>query len=93
MRSGKEVWRYTTEHQVTGSPIVYRNALYCGSVDGHLYCLDQRGGQLRWKYNTLKPITATPAAYDDKILIGSTDHRFYAFPAGAGTGEAQQGTS
>jgi outer membrane protein assembly factor BamB len=66
---------------VTGSPIIYKDSLYCGSVDGYLYCLEYRTGRLRWKYKTNGPITGTPAASDDVIYIGSTDHSIYALMA------------
>jgi outer membrane protein assembly factor BamB len=79
--NAKEVWSYQTENQVTGSPIVFEDELYCGSVDGNLYCLDRQNGQLRWKFNTNQPITATPAAGNDRIYIGSTDNLLYALPA------------
>jgi outer membrane protein assembly factor BamB len=55
--------------------------LYCGSVDGYLYCLEYRTGRLRWKYHTAKPITGTPAPSEDAVFIGSNDHRLYALSA------------
>jgi outer membrane protein assembly factor BamB len=75
------MWRYTTDHQVTGSPIVHRDAVYCGSVDGSLYCLDAASGRMRWRYQTEGPITGTPVAHEDMIFIGSTDKKVYAFLA------------
>jgi outer membrane protein assembly factor BamB len=66
---------------VTGSPILHNDALYCGSVDGYLYCLEYRTGRLRWKFRTEGPITSTPVAHEDLIYIGSTDHRIYALMA------------
>jgi outer membrane protein assembly factor BamB len=77
-RSAKEVWRFSTEHQVTGSPIIYKDSLYCGSVDGFLYCLEYRTGRMRWKYNTGRPVTGSPTAYEDIIYVGSTNNRVYA---------------
>jgi outer membrane protein assembly factor BamB len=50
-------------------------------VDGHLYCLDQKTGQLRWKFSTEGPITGTPAAYEDIVYVGSTDKKVYALLA------------
>jgi outer membrane protein assembly factor BamB len=55
--------------------------VYCGSVDGQLYCLEVRSGRLRWKYATKGPITGTPLVYDDIVYIGSTDHQIYALLA------------
>ena len=80
-KSSKEVWRFRTEHQVNGSPVVYKDSLYCGSVDGTLYCLEYRTGRLRWKFGTQGAITGTPLVYDDIVYIGSTDHQVYALLA------------
>jgi serine/threonine protein kinase len=80
-RSAKEIWHYSTDHQVTGSPLFYKESLYCGSVDGSLYCLEYQTGQLRWKFSTGGPITGTPVAHDNVIYFGSTDHHLYALPA------------
>jgi outer membrane protein assembly factor BamB len=49
-----------TGHQVTGSPVIYQDAVYCGSVDGVPLRLDYRTGKLRWKMATGGPITGTP---------------------------------
>jgi outer membrane protein assembly factor BamB len=80
-KTSKEVWRFRTEHQVNGSPVVYKDSLYCGSVDGNLYCLEYRTGRLRWKFGTGGAITGTPLVYDDIVYIGSTDHQIYALLA------------
>ncbi len=77
-RHAREVWRFPTEHQVTGSPTVLGDSLYCGSVDGYLYCLDIRSGRLRWRFHTEGPITGSPAITDDRLYIGSNDHKVYA---------------
>lgn len=74
-------WRYKTDHQVSGSPAIYKDALYCGSVDGNLYCIEYRTGRLRWKFATKGPITGTPLIYDDIVYTGSVDHFLYALLA------------
>ncbi|HEX9332034.1 MAG TPA: PQQ-binding-like beta-propeller repeat protein, partial [Anaerolineales bacterium] len=68
-------------HQVNSSPVVYKDSLYCGSVDGNLYCLEYRTGRLRWKFGTGGAITGTPLVFDDIVYIGSTDHQIYALLA------------
>ena len=74
----RESWRYETDHQVTGSPIVHEGSVYCGSVDGSLYCLDFHSGRLRWRFHTSGSITGTPAVFKNTIIIGSMDHKVYA---------------
>jgi outer membrane protein assembly factor BamB len=66
---------------VNGSPVIFKDSVYIGSVDNHLYCLEYRTGRLRWKYETKGPITGTPCIYDDILYIGSTDHFVYALMA------------
>jgi outer membrane protein assembly factor BamB len=75
--SAREVWRFKTNHQVSGSPIFYKDAIYCGSADGNLYCIEIKNGQLRWKFNTGGPITGTPVIFNDVLYIGSADHLLY----------------
>jgi len=66
---------------VAGSPIIYKENVYCGSVDGNLYCLDQNNGQLKWKFASKGPITGTPAANEDMVYFGSADNNIYALLA------------
>jgi outer membrane protein assembly factor BamB len=80
-RSARESWRFATEHQVTGSPVVYEDSVYVGSVDGSLYCIDMRSGRKRWQFSTAGPITGTPLIANGIVYIGSTDHKVYALLA------------
>ena len=66
---------------MNGSPVVYKDSLYCGSVDGTLYCLEYRTRRLRWKFGTQGPLQGLPLVYDDIVYIGSTDHQVYALLA------------
>jgi outer membrane protein assembly factor BamB len=77
-RSGREIWHFQTEHQVTGSPIVFEDSVYCGSVDGSMYCLDMRSGRKRWQFQTGGPITGAAAVSENRLYFGSLDHRVYA---------------
>jgi outer membrane protein assembly factor BamB len=79
--NGKEIWRYKTDHQVPGSPAVYKDSIYCGSVDGFLHCIDIQNGRLRWKFKTGKAITGSPIIFNDILYIGSTDYIVYALLA------------
>jgi outer membrane protein assembly factor BamB len=66
---------------VASSPLVFNGAVYFGSVDRHVYCLDGRSGELRWKFETDGPVVSSPAQADGVIYIGSCDRRVYALPA------------
>jgi outer membrane protein assembly factor BamB len=81
VRNAKEIWRFKTSNQVNGSPIIYKDAAYVGSVDNNLYCIEIKNGRLRWKFETRGPITGTPCANDEILYFGSTDHFIYALMA------------
>ena len=49
-RSGKIKWTFTAEGPVRYAPAIWRNRIYAGSDDGHVYCLNARNGKLIWKY-------------------------------------------
>jgi outer membrane protein assembly factor BamB len=80
-RTAKEVWRFRADHQISGSPVIYKDSAYCGSADGYLYCLEYRTGRLRWKFKTQGAITSAPLVYDDIVYVGSADHVMYALLA------------
>jgi outer membrane protein assembly factor BamB len=61
--------------------VVYKDAVYCGSVDGHIYSLDYKTGRLRWKYKTEGAITGSPVISNDILYVGSNDHTVYALLA------------
>ncbi|MFP6621444.1 MAG: PQQ-binding-like beta-propeller repeat protein, partial [Pirellulaceae bacterium] len=49
--NGNVRWRFFSGGPVRFAPIVHRDAIYFGSDDGYLYCLDAATGALRWKNN------------------------------------------
>lgn len=48
--SGAERWRFLTDGPVRCAPVAWKDRVYFGSDDGHLYCLNARDGSLRWKF-------------------------------------------
>lgn len=47
--SGRRRWTFFTEGPVRFAPVAWRDKVYVGSDDGHLYCLNLADGGLRWK--------------------------------------------
>ena len=47
--------------------------MYAPSLDGKLYALDKRTGELRWTLTTEGPIVGSPVIIFDMIAIGSDD--------------------
>jgi outer membrane protein assembly factor BamB len=55
--------------------------VYFGSVDGAIYSLDAKTGNLRWRFQTDSPVTSSPTIVDGVVYVGSTDRYVYALPA------------
>lgn len=53
VETGNEKWRFYTEGPVRLAPVAWRDRLYFGSDDGHLYCLNAGDGKLHWKFRAV----------------------------------------
>ena len=53
VETGKEKWRFYTAGPVRLAPVAWRDRLYFGSDDGHLYCLSATDGKLQWKFRAV----------------------------------------
>jgi outer membrane protein assembly factor BamB len=45
------------------------NRILVGSVDGNLYCLQERSGNLDWRFTTGEPIIESPFVVDDDVFV------------------------
>jgi len=68
----------------SSSPIYYNGAIYFGSGDSSIYCLNADNGKKIWSYKTHGIVHSSPAIYNNLIICGSWDSRIYAFNAGNG---------
>jgi eukaryotic-like serine/threonine-protein kinase len=78
-------WSFETNAQVRSSPAVVRNVLYIGSLDGSVYALDARNGDLLWDFATGDVVASSPAVSGGLVYIGSRDGNLYAIDARDGT--------
>lgn len=68
----------------TSSPLFYNNAVYFGSGDSSIYCLNAETGIKIWSYKTNGIVHSSPALYKDIIYCGSWDSKIYALNAKTG---------
>ncbi|MBC8352905.1 MAG: PQQ-binding-like beta-propeller repeat protein [Planctomycetes bacterium] len=47
--TGQERWRFYTEGPVRFAPVAWKDRLFVGSDDGHVYCLKAADGSVIWK--------------------------------------------
>jgi eukaryotic-like serine/threonine-protein kinase len=75
--TGRLIWTYTTENQISGSANVWvsgSNAgIVVGSYDYYLHCIDPRTGKQIWKIETNNYVNGTPSVQEGKIVFGGCD--------------------
>jgi outer membrane protein assembly factor BamB len=82
---GQEVWRFTAQDRISGSPAVGSGAVYFGSDDQNIYAVDTSTGKKLWSYTTGGPVSSTPAVASGLVYVGSSDQKVYALRASSGT--------
>ena len=78
------LWTFEAGGAITSSPVVADGAVYFGSDDYNVYCLDVESGEQRWSFATEDIIEASPLVVDGGVYIGSSDFFFYALDAATG---------
>ena len=75
INSHKVIWDYDCDN-VASTPFYYKDVIYFGSDDGHLYGLDEDGKvQLNKKLDG--ELKTSPVVVGDDIYIGSTNGKLY----------------
>lgn len=75
--TGKLIWTYKTDNQISGSANVWvsgsRAGIVVGSYDYYLHCVDPKTGKALWKVETDNYVNGAPAIQDGKIIFGGCD--------------------
>jgi outer membrane protein assembly factor BamB len=74
--TGREVWSYRTPESgasraIYSAPLCTEDAVYLGSFDGYLYCLNKSDGKLKWRLRPLEgaEITGSPQTDGERIAV------------------------
>ncbi|OFX90130.1 MAG: hypothetical protein A2W99_17570 [Bacteroidetes bacterium GWF2_33_16] len=68
----------------SSSPLYYNNAVYFGSGDSSIYCLNAENGNKIWSYKTNGIVHSSPAVYNNIVVCGSWDSKIYALDSKTG---------
>ncbi len=71
----KVIWDYDCDN-VASTPFYYKDVIYFGSDDGHLYGLND-DGKVEFNKKLDGELKSSPAVVDDTIYIGSTNGKIY----------------
>ncbi len=52
-QTGQEKWRFYADGPVRLAPVAWKDRLFFGSDDGHVYCLAASDGRLLWKFQAV----------------------------------------
>lgn len=74
---GDVSWTLKTGGKIFSSPVVFRNVLYVGSEDGHVYAVESSSGKELWKFKTAGTVHSTPSITNDFVFFGSFDGKYY----------------
>ncbi len=85
-RTGKQLWRFTTDGPVRFAPAVWEDRVCFGSDDGCLYCVELATGKLSWKHRAVPsqrrllgnqrlisvwPVRGGPVVADGKVYFAA----------------------
>ena len=79
-----EPFTETASFQPRSSPVVVGNSIYCGALNGLVYCLSATDGRIIWTFQTANPVMGSPAYSNNVVYIASTDKNVYALNAATG---------
>src|SRR5580765_1823933 len=79
-----QLWKATTEGELSGSPVLVGDVVYVGSSDRSLYAFKASNGTLKWKARLGDEVEATPAVVEGVVYVGCWDGYLYAFDASTG---------
>lgn len=65
-------WAFKTEGPIVTSPTLSGNAVYIGSLSGHLYSIDRQTGKERWNFKSRMPIASSPAVAEGLVYFVSS---------------------
>ena len=86
VETGRQKWRFYTDGPVRLAPVAWKDRVFFGSDDGHLYCLAAEDGRLLWKFRAVPserkilgnrrlisvwPVRGGPVVRDGKVYFAA----------------------
>lgn len=84
--TGKRLWKFFAEGPVRFAPVVWRERVFFGSDDGHLYCLAATDGKQLWRFRAVPsnrkltgnqrlisvwPVRGGPVVHGDQVFFAA----------------------
>ena len=72
---------YTKEKNLSNSffakPVIDNNKIFCGNINGFIYCYSLSSKRLEWKFKTEGPVYCPLSVYKNLVFFGCDDRNFY----------------
>lgn len=75
--SGKKVWSYQTNAEISSSANFYKDNIVFGAQDAFLYCMNAKTGEVVWKLQAEDQIRSTPTIVNGRAFVAGCDGRFH----------------
>jgi outer membrane protein assembly factor BamB len=78
-------YRMKASDAINSPPALLDDRVFVTSIDGYIYCLDEKKGHIHWRYTTGEPIVNSPVALGKMVFAISQRGNMYAIdvPSGA----------
>ncbi|MEZ6046659.1 MAG: PQQ-binding-like beta-propeller repeat protein [Planctomycetaceae bacterium] len=83
-KTGKSVWKKTTNDEISGCVALYQDKLIVGSYDSSLYCLESSTGDEVWNFQTGDRINCSPSISENFTFVAGCDHHLRVIDIEAG---------
>jgi len=86
LRTGKqEEGSFRADAQFLSGPVVRRDGIYLGGMNGVLYVLDRNNLKVRWSLNLGSAIRGSVVEWDDIVVVTTQNGKVYGFPPDSAT--------
>ncbi|MCA9039747.1 MAG: PQQ-binding-like beta-propeller repeat protein [Planctomycetaceae bacterium] len=82
--TGKKVWTFTTDDEISGCVALYKDKVIVGSYDSSLYCLDAETGEKAWSFETGDRINGSPGLVENFTFVAGCDFHLRVIDVEAG---------
>ncbi len=75
-------FRMEAKDAISSAPAFLKpGKIFAASLDGYLYCVDEKRGGVLWRFTTGEPISHSPVAFGDTVYVVTDNGHMYAVSA------------
>jgi len=83
-RSGKEIWRFRTQREISGQPVLHEQRIYAAESSGRIYGFGTRSNKPLWQTDTHIPIQGSPSVGRGRLYVEGRERKILCLCAADG---------